>query len=201
MKNKSISIIIKKNLKVLFRSKASALIIILGPLLVIFLAGLAFDNTNVYRVNIGVYSESYNALSESFMENLAENRFKVEKYDNEEICVDAIKDGVVHTCVIFSPDFTIGDQTKNEITFYIDYSRINLVYMVMETLSEKISSRSSELSLGLTTELVDTIAVAEQEIGSIKQTIVALTTQNEGIGKDTLPLTACRQMHCSQAIQ
>ena len=143
MRNHSVWKIIKKNFKVLFRAKASALIIILGPLLIIFLAGLAFDNTNVYRVNIGVYSTSYNALSESFIEKLTENRFKIDKYNAEEKCSEAIKEGVIHTCIVFAPDFTIGDQTKNEIIFYVDYSRINLVYMVMETLSEKISARSS----------------------------------------------------------
>ena len=49
--------IIKKNLKLLIRSKGSALIIILGPLLVIFLVGIAFDNLNTFSLNIGTYSE------------------------------------------------------------------------------------------------------------------------------------------------
>jgi hypothetical protein len=52
--------VIWKNLKILFRSKTSALIVIFGPLLVVYLVGIAFDNSNSYRVNIGVFSEGYN---------------------------------------------------------------------------------------------------------------------------------------------
>lgn len=183
MAGNNLTKIIKKNLKVLLRSKASSLIIILGPLLIIFLAGLAFDNTNTYSVNIGVHSGSYNELSESFIAKLTENRFRIEKYIGESECADAIKEGTIHTCIIFSPDFALGDASRNEIAFYVDYSKINLVYMVMETLSEKISARSSELSLGLTTELVDTISITEQELAKIKESIVSLTTQNQETGK------------------
>ena len=63
-------VLVQKNLKLLVRARASALIVILGPLLVIFLAGLAFDNTNLYAVRIGTYSPSYNDLSNSFIEKL-----------------------------------------------------------------------------------------------------------------------------------
>ena len=57
--------IIQKNLKLLIRSKSSALIIILGPLLVIFLVGIAFGNISKYSLNIGTYTESYTDITNS----------------------------------------------------------------------------------------------------------------------------------------
>ena len=59
--------LVSKDIKLLIRSKASALIVILGPLLVIFLAGMAFDNTQAYSVSLGTYSTSYNEISENFI--------------------------------------------------------------------------------------------------------------------------------------
>ena len=57
---KNVFRIISKNLKLLIRSKSSALIIILAPLLLILLVGIAFDNANAYGLNIGVFSQSDN---------------------------------------------------------------------------------------------------------------------------------------------
>jgi len=138
--------LVKKNMKLLIRSKASALIVILGPLLVIFLAGIAFDNTKTYSVSLGTYSPSYNSLTESFIADFDQNQFQVTKYPDEESCVEAIKEGTIHSCIIFSPDFALGKDMNNEITFYIDYSKINLVYMVLDTISEEVGEKSSELN-------------------------------------------------------
>ena len=52
--------LIEKNLKILFRSKTSSLVIFIGPLLIILLAGIAFNNSSTYQINIGTcVSEFY----------------------------------------------------------------------------------------------------------------------------------------------
>ena len=68
--------LVKKNLKNLIRSKASSLIVILGPLVVIFLAGLAFDNSNVYAVKVGAFTPNSNELTSKHLDNLR-TQFKV----------------------------------------------------------------------------------------------------------------------------
>ena len=85
--------IIQKNFKLLIRSKSSALIIILGPLLVIFLVGIAFGNISKYSLNIGTYAESYTDITNSFVEKLKEKEFRVQKMATEEECVEQIKLG------------------------------------------------------------------------------------------------------------
>ena len=175
--------LVKKNMKLLLRSKASALIVILGPLLIIFLAGMAFDNTNAYSISLGTFSQSYNTLTDSFIEDLGENQFKVTKFSDEEGCVDAIKDGTIHSCIVFSPKFTLGDNMNNGITFYVDYSKVNLVYMVLDTITESVGEKSSELSLNLTTVLLSTIDLTRKEVTEKKSTIVTLTSKNDEMSK------------------
>lgn len=180
---KNIFRLVKKNMKLLMRSKASALIVVLGPLLIIFLAGMAFDNSNAYSISLGAFSQSYNALTESFIEELSENQFKVTKFSEEQECVDAIKDGTIHTCIVFSPGFKLGDKMNNDITFYVDYSKVNLVYMVLDTITESIGEKSSELSLGMTTILLNTIDITKKEITEKKSTIITLTSKSDEIEK------------------
>ena len=75
--------IIKKNLRLLIRSKSSALIVLLGPLLLILLISMAFNTTSLYDINIGTYSGSYSELSNSIIEKLNQDEFNVIKIDSK----------------------------------------------------------------------------------------------------------------------
>jgi hypothetical protein len=46
--------VLKKNAKNMLRAKVSSLIILLGPLIIMLLAGLAFSTTKLEGVKIGV---------------------------------------------------------------------------------------------------------------------------------------------------
>jgi ABC-type multidrug transport system permease subunit len=176
-------VLVQKNLKLLVRAKASALVVILGPLLIIFLAGLAFDNTNLYAVRIGTHSPSYNDLSNSFIDKLAEKQFKITRYPTEELCTQGIRRGEIHTCIMFAQDFAIGKNGSNEIRFAVDYSQINLVWTILNVMTTSISARSSELSRNLTAVLLHTIDFTKKAVADRKQNLVALTTENDEIGQ------------------
>jgi len=156
--------IIKKNFKILIRSRTSALIVILGPLLIIVLAGLAFNNMSSYLVKVGVYSTNYNELTNSFIDTLRERDYQIKKFETSEFCVGAIKQGDTHACIIFPDDFRIEGDKTNEITFYVDYSKTNLVYMILESVSSTIGMRSEELSLELTTQILDVLQFTKSTI-------------------------------------
>ncbi|MBD3249744.1 hypothetical protein GF336_06890 [Candidatus Woesearchaeota archaeon] len=171
--------IIKKNFKLLIRSKSSALVIILGPLLVIFLVGMAFDTMNKFSLNIGTYSDSYSELTESFIKKLQDKEFQVEKVDSEEDCINQIKQEKLHTCIIFPPGLTIESEQMNEIVFHVDYSKINLVFMVLETISTKLKQRSSELSMQMTSTLIEKLESTKMEVYDRKPDVVNLKTENQ----------------------
>ena len=83
--------ILRKNILLLVRSKTSALIVLLGPLVLILLISTAFNTTSLYDIKIGAYSDSYSSLSDSIMEQLNADEFKVEKLDSMDVCINSIK--------------------------------------------------------------------------------------------------------------
>lgn len=178
-----LAILVKKNIKLLVRAKSSALIVIFGPLLIIFLAGLAFDNTNLYAVKVGTFSEHYNDLSNSFIDKLSEKQIKVIRYPDSAACNKGIEIGEVNTCLVFAPDFELAKNGSNAVTFYVDYSKINLVWTILNIMTESISERSMELSRNLTTILVNALETSTQDIISKKPALVQLTTANDESGR------------------
>lgn len=173
--------IILKNFKLLTRSKSSAMIIIFGPLLMIFLVGLAFNNSNQYQVNIGVYSSQYTPLTDSIILGLQDKSFRVTRYVSSEECVDSIKLGVQHTCIQFSPGLSIGPGMDNEINFSVDYSKVNLVWMILDAISKEISSKSSSLTTDMTNTLIEKIETTKKEMASDSALIMKLTSSNKEI--------------------
>ncbi len=175
---KSILKIVKKNFKLLSRSRSSALIIILGPLLMIFLVGLAFNNSNQYEVNVGVYSSSYSDLSTSIVAGLDEKSFSISRYNHGDACVDALKQGMEHICLTFSPDLQV-DSESNEINFTVDYSKVNLVWMVLDAVSQEVTSKSSSLTTDMTNVLIQKLERTKEEMAKDSKLILELTSGNK----------------------
>lgn len=176
--------IIQKNFKLLLRSKSSGLIVILGPLILITLIGLAFGNAESYSLTIGTYAEEYNELTESLVESLKEE-FTVDKKLSEEMCIEDVKIGEANVCIIFPKDLKVSEDTAQDIMFHIDYSDINLVYNVIESLSEKINVKSKALSEGLTSDLLTRIGKTESVVDERMPTLQNLTAKTDAIDQKT----------------
>ena len=131
----------KKNLKLLIRSKSSALIVFLAPLLIILVLGLSYNTSSQYAINIGVYADTFTEEINQFTETLKEEEFKIIKYDNLSLeqCQEDVKYGLIHTCIQVPDNFKIESNSAKEIIFHIDPSKINLVWMIQETLNTKLN--------------------------------------------------------------
>lgn len=177
---KQIWSIIKKNLKLLIRSKSSGLIVILGPLLVILLIATAFNTSNLYGIKVGTFSQSYSELSNSLVDELAKSQFAVTKFDSEDSCIQGVRSGDVHVCAIFPPDLKVGG-TDTQILFYVDYSRVNLVYTILDTISDQIGIKSAQLTFSLTEGLLEVIDKANSEVTGKKGAVTSLSESNKDI--------------------
>lgn len=165
-----LSNLIKKNTKIILRSKSSSLIVIFGPLLIIGLVGAAFNTSSLYNIKIGTYSSDYNELTGSLVTALEDNQFKVEKIDNQETCVSKLKQGEIHVCAVFPANLTIG--SEEDVKFFVDKTKMNLVWLIIDTISSKVSTKSSELSLQMTTVIIEALTDADKKI-SEKQTMLS----------------------------
>jgi ABC-type multidrug transport system permease subunit len=181
--------LVKKNLTNLIRAKAGSLVVILGPLLVILFAGLAFDNSNAYAVKIGTYVPAQNNITTTFLDQLRKE-FKVVEYTKEEDCIEAIKETDINTCMVFSGNFTIGMPDKNKITFHVDYSRVNLVWTIMQVMTKEVSERTLQASQSLTKILLDTLDYTNARVQDQREEMVKLATQNELMHQNVQDLMA-----------
>ena len=158
--------IIKKNFKLLLRARASAFIVLIGPLLIILLVGLAFSGKASYELSIGYYSPTHNNLTNAFVESLKQSHYYVQEFKDEQSCVKKIEQGIIHTCIIFPQDFQISNEQRNELRFLVDYSRMNLVYKIIDSISVILEIESKELSYSLTQVLLSRINTTLQDINS-----------------------------------
>jgi len=170
--------IIKKNFKLLIRSKASAFIVLIGPLLIILLVGLAFSGKTSYELSVGYYAPDYNNLTNAFIDGLKQSKYYVQEFKDEQTCVHKIEQGIIHTCIIFPKNFQISNEKTNELRFLVDYSRMNLVYKIINSVSETLEIESKELSYSLTQLLLSKI---NNTIDDINADLILLSELNPKI--------------------
>lgn len=176
--------IVKKNFLILVKSRWWALIIVLGPLLVIFLTGIAFDNLNEYRINIGVYSPSYTEFTNSFISKLNTGQFRTIKAKTEAECIDDAKIGLSHTCVVFPPDLALGAGNK-DILIHIDYSKLNLAWIIRDRLFSKVTERSTEITRQLTENLLSKLLLTRNEIENDMAIVEVISLNENGVSNST----------------
>ncbi len=158
--------IVQKNLRVLFRSKMSWLIIFLGPLFILLIAGFAFNNTASYKIKIGVYSDNYSDTSERFISNLNE-RVEIIKLPSSDLCQNSITTKGYHSCLIIPPNLQIDSQNNdsaNQIEYYIDNSKINIADFIEQSIYLSIQNTSTSISSELTSVLVNTTILTKEEL-------------------------------------
>src|SRR3989344_8738728 len=170
----SLWLLTKKNLKLLLRAKTSALIVFFAPLLTILILGLSY-NSSQYGLNVGVYSSSATDDVNSFINSLQEQQFKVVKYEQSiDECIEDIKIGAVHTCISLPDSFSVESNQQKEIAFYVDPSKINLVWMTQENLKSKFNLKSQEISQQLSQDLLSRIDTTKTGISERKGEVSAI---------------------------
>ncbi|HYD02991.1 MAG TPA: ABC transporter permease, partial [Alphaproteobacteria bacterium] len=160
--------------------------------LIMLLVGFAFNNNVASKLSIGYYTPEKTNLTDSFVSALSGNpEFILVEYSSDSTCVDMIQQGKVHLCIIFPTDFRIDSNNSNELQFYVDQSRANFVYAVIDTVSEKISLTTNQVSYQLTNDLVGVIestkkSNAEQlsRIAKIKTSMTDISSKLEDVQSD-----------------
>jgi ABC-type multidrug transport system permease subunit len=165
-----IMMVIEKNIKRLLTSKISASLILFGPLLLIAIIGLAFQTSDYYGIKIGVYAAQYDNVTTKILDAMTKNKFEVQKTLSSDECISKAKDSQVHLCILFPEDYS-----KGRLEFYVDYSRINLVYVLINKISESVTSLSSQISLSMTQELLDMMDSTSGQIGESLQGVQSMT--------------------------
>jgi tetrahydromethanopterin S-methyltransferase subunit B len=176
--------IIKKNLKVLARSKSSALVVLLGPLLIVTLIALAFNNVGSdYELNIGVYIPEESDSTQTFLMGL-QDEYLVVDFPTNDSCINSIKTSESHICLIFPENLILDDEYRDEILIYVDQSRMNLVDAVINRISELIGIGVESTSKDLTSSLITSIGLTRDEVEENLHNAVGLKQKTSNLATD-----------------
>ncbi|RLE38574.1 hypothetical protein DRJ17_03620 [Candidatus Woesearchaeota archaeon] len=176
--------IIKKNFKILLRSKTSALIVIFGPLLIIFLMGLAFNNANPFSIKIGIYSESYSNQTEEFLEAFRAENVNIVKFTDIEDCIEKIRDNDIHACVELPATLEVSNERKVELIYHVDSSNLILVDTIGNLISKTIMNKSSQQSISLTNILLSKLEETKSTIDAQNAQLSSLIESNNQLKVD-----------------
>ena len=185
---------IKKNFRVLIRSRSSALVILLGPFFIIFLIGAAFNTTSLHNVRVGIYAAQENEVLDQILKSLSDNDFVVLRAETEEECVNLVKSGGAHLCMSF-PGSMSEDTVAREIIFHVDYSKVNLVFTILNVISGEVEQISNDLSVEYTKLIIEQMnntaaQIAEKSVmigdlannaQQMKQSLELLSSELKGI--------------------
>ncbi len=170
----------KKNLKLLLRAKGSALIVVFAPLLLMLILGLSYDSSSTYGLNIGIFSPTIDSAdAHTFISTLQKDNFKIVTYDKSiEECVSDLKSGFVHACIKLPESLQIRQGEQKEVVFYLDPSKINLVWMIQETVKSEFNLKSQELSQELTNNMLTVFSDTKNVLGTKRTELQSIGEKN-----------------------
>ncbi len=154
---------IKKNFRILLRSHSSALVILLGPFFIIFLIGAAFNTSSLHGIRVGIYAEGENEVLDQIATSLKDNDFAVIKTATEQACIDLVKTGGAHICMSF-PGSLSHESLSRQIVFHVDYSKVNLVFTILNVITSEVKDISTDLSIEYTRLLIEQMNSTASEI-------------------------------------
>ncbi len=197
--------LIGKNLKLLFRTKENTFILLGGPILLVLLLGMAFNSAQLYGLKIASFSENYNTLSNSILDRL-EDKFVVIRSESEDKCIEGVKTGDWHLCVVFSGNLDI--ENNNKLVFHIDPVQTNLVYIIKNIITEEISEKEKEISLELIEKVLQVVKNIDERVESAGQIsdgllerISIIKTQMDGLKADMVLMDAGFNTADSDAVE
>ena len=152
----SLFTLVEKNLKVFFRSKISSSIIILMPFLIVLFAGYGFGSNNLSGISIATYSNSYSNVSENILSGFEKQGFLIKKQNSLEDCVNSVKISKTQICISF-PENLSQEGNKANIIFYVDYSRMNLAYNLINILNKQVSFNAKNVGVVRAQDLINTL--------------------------------------------
>lgn len=179
--SKRLLFIIIKNLKIVFRSWTSILLLILGPMILILILGFAFQGDELHDIRMGVYAKDY-GMVDPLLKELQSPEVEIMKFRSQGACILAMNHSLTHLCVEFTPDFEYdlakGEAGEGLIIFHYDNSRYNLIKFILDYMEERISITSEAITLEATQAIFSDVAdfvlkmqAAQENMTYIKQEV------------------------------
>ena len=159
---RSLWLLLKKDLTLFFRSRVSSIVIILLPVLIVLLAGFAFNSNNLSNIHVGVHKSVNGTNVDSVISGFESKGFHAVYYPTLEDCINSVKLANTQICVDFSKNTSLGSQ--EDVKFYVDYSRVNLANTLVNIANSKVRSTSLNVSKGKVEGILGKVSYVEEKL-------------------------------------
>ena len=177
---KIILTIIQKNFRIILRSRTSALVILVGPLLLIAIVGTAFNSSELSNIRLGYFAEKRTEPVENIIRQIRLSSFDMMEFNSKDECVDKVRNAKIHVCMAFADDFDFDNlNSSKNIEFYVDFSRMNLAWIIWDEIKGRIGKESSEVSLRSTEQLIEKLKKTADELDQNKEHLVRLVSDGK----------------------
>jgi len=172
---------ILKNYQVLFKNKFALIILLLGPIVLTFLIGFFYFNSNSFSISLGVHSPDDSEFNQFILSELKSSDFSILKYKNTLECENAIKSGLIHACIFLPKNFKISDNSENAITLKLDASRGDIVAVTQNLINDQLTEITKQIQIVNTQKLISIINSSEQIINHNNQKYNTITEINKNL--------------------
>ena len=166
--------ILLKDLKIILRTPLTIIILILIPIILMFLVGLAFSGNDFTTLNLGFINTDENEL---FKFN---NQVKTIPYKHNNLSIakkNCIRDmdlNKIHLCVYVNFTKVENSTLGADIEYYIDNTRLQISEIIASALDKQINKKEREISISylniVDKELENSITYVETFIPFIENT-------------------------------
>ncbi|PIN88722.1 hypothetical protein COU61_03730 [Candidatus Pacearchaeota archaeon CG10_big_fil_rev_8_21_14_0_10_35_13] len=143
--------VILKNFRSMYNSKLSSLIVILGPVILILITGLALSDNSLRNINSQVFIDSPSSFSNNVILGLKQKSFNVLVVDSLDSCKSSVISGDSHVCIgifrdsdkgLIIPDY--GD-IGYHLELFVDFSKQRTVWGVINTIQTAVDVESDKI--------------------------------------------------------
>lgn len=175
--------VLVKNFKRMVQSKSSLAAIFLGPFIILLLINGAYSNVDSINLDIGLVLDVQSEFMDDFKLRLIANKLEVFEFTVIDNCINNLKHGTVDVCI----EANLNND-KPAINFHIDYSKMNLINVMMNVLTKQVGAQTESLRLMFLQELASKIQESAEMVSDVKKEFDSIV---EG---DNNPLTKIDEM-------
>jgi hypothetical protein len=170
-----------KNFKVIFKSKKYYSILFLFPIIVMFIFGGLYFNTQSYKLSVGLVINEKTDLYRDYHSALEESGFSLIELYSTDICMDYIEKSIVNVCITFPKNFKIKDGEILQLNFIIDSTKKNLLPIIQNYLVEIINSQNNKVKEKVIVELIDNVQTGKSVTDSSKTKLLGAENSFEKV--------------------
>ncbi len=180
------STIISRNVKMMFNSKLSSLIIILGPIILIIVTGAALKDNSLKSISASIYSDN-GKIDNNFLEQLKARSYTIIESSSLDDCKSSVINSLSQVCIEFKGvDNILSNKKLYDLKLHVDFSKQRTVWSIIGSIQGLVNVESTKIRGALIEKLEKNIDILLNAINSNYDNIEKIKSDIDNIDRALL---------------